>query len=352
MLEIGRSTTTPRPAKALEIDGTSARALDESPLEGTIEPLELVKIEPANAMELFTTAGALKPILERLAAEVRSIIPDPTTAKGRASIVSLAAKVGKAKNYIEEQGVALNRKLKEQPKLVDANKREAWNYLEALQKDTRQPVTDWEAEQERIEARRQADEAAALAQEIENAHEFAILLDRQRTMDIAQAAREQEEALLQEEERRREEAAEQARETAREELEAAARREQDALEAAEQAEQDRLAAEQRARDAEAREAQARKDADERAAKERELATQREEQAAQVAAQRERDRQAAEKRAEAAAAEARFKDKEHRKIFNNEALTDMVKMTGLSEEMAKNVISAISMNRVRHISIEY
>lgn len=83
-----------------------------------------------------------------------------------------------------------------------------------------------------------------------------------------------------------------------------------------------------------------------------MAAQREEQAAAAAAQRERDRQVAEKKAEDAAAEARFKDKEHRKAFNGEALADMVKMTGLTEEMAKNVISAIAMNRVRHISIAY
>ena len=71
MLEIGMpSPTVPLAKKAkpapLEIEGANALAPSE-PLEGTVEPLELVKIEPANALELFTITGALKPILDRLA---------------------------------------------------------------------------------------------------------------------------------------------------------------------------------------------------------------------------------------------------------------------------------------------
>jgi len=344
----GKSPITVMEPRAVDVpwatEGTSA--LDSAPLEGTIEPLDLVKIEPANALELFTVSGALTPILERLAQEVRSIILDPGTPQGREAIKSLAFKVGKAKNYIEEQKVALNRKLKEQPKLVDANGKAAWDFLERLQKDTRKPLTDWEAEQERLEAARvEAERQAALALEIANSHEFAILLDRQITADKEAARLARIEAQRLEQERLREDAERKAQEAAKAELEAAARREQEAKDRAEKAEADRLAAiareAQAKKDAEARAAQAKLDADARAKRE-----------AEAAVLAEQARVAAAKKAEDEATAARTKDKEHRATFNGEALIDLVKMTGMDEEAAKKVIVAIAMGRVRHVRIEY
>jgi len=344
----GKSPITVMEPRAVDVpwatEGTSA--LDSAPLEGTIEPLDLVKIEPANALELFTVSGALTPILERLAQEVRSIILDPGTPQGREAIKSLAFKVGKAKNYIEEQKVALNRKLKEQPKLVDANGKAAWDFLERLQKDTRKPLTDWEAEQERLEAARvEAERQAALALEIANSHEFAILLDRQITAEKEAARLAKIEADRLAQERIQEEAERKAQEAAKAELEAAARREQEAKDRAEKAEADRIAAEARA-------AQMRQENLERAARERELADQRVAKAAQEATEREHARQLAAQKAEEEATAARTKDKEHRATFNSEALTDLMKMTGMNEDAAKKVIVAIAMGRVRHIRIEY
>ena len=56
--------------------------------------------------------------------------------------------------------------------------------------------------------------------------------------------------------------------------------------------------------------------------------------------------------EAAATAARTADEAHRKAFNQEALADLMKMTGLDEEQAKKVIVAVAMKRVRHIAIAY
>jgi hypothetical protein len=328
------------------VDGTSALDMDAVTLEGTIEPLELIKIEPQNIQEMFTTPGALKPLLDKLATEARSIVQDPTTTKGREAIKSLAYKIAQAKTALENQGVALNRELKALPAAVDKNKREAKEFLEALQAEIRRPVTEWEAEQERIEAeKRAAEEAAALARQVESDHEIALTLN----WAYDQKRREELEALERDQQAREEEIA---REAAEKERLAAAQREADLKAAAEKAEREKAEAEQRAKDAEAKAEQDRIDAEARAAQAKIDADKQAEQAAIEAAQRERDRQAEAKKSEEDATAARTRDQEHRRTFNQEALQDLIRMVGLDSVQGTAVISSIAMGRVRHISINY
>jgi colicin import membrane protein len=333
---------TPRP----ETDGTSALAMDAAPLEGTIELLELVKIEPQNVQEMFTKPGALKPLLNKIATEARSIVQDPTTVKGREAIKSLAYKIAQSKTALENQGVALNRELKALPAAVDKNKREAKEFLEALQTEIRKPVTDWEAEQARIEAERvAAEEAAALARQIEADHEIALTLN----WAYDQKRREELEAMERDQQAREEEIA---REAAEKERLASVQREADLKAATEKAEREKAEAEQRAKDAEAKAEQDRIESEARAAQAKIDADKQAEQAAIEAQQVERNRQAAAKKAEDDATAARTKDTEHRKVFSQEAIQDLIRMTGLDEEKGKAVIGAIAMGRVRHISINY
>ena len=341
--------------------GTSALAPEPQglPLEGTIDSPEtaLLIIKPENLHDLFTLPGALNPILADIATRARSLVTDVSTKRGRDQIASLAYSVAKTKTKLEAFGKELNAKLKELPKLVDANKKQAWDFLEALQAEVRKPLTDYEAEQARVEAQRVADEAAAaLARAIESDHEIALVLNRAYDRDKWDEAEALERAV-----RARElEIAAEAQEAERK---ASAQREADAAAAVAHAEQDRLAADQRAKDAEARAEQerkdaaaraeqAKKDAEARAATERQAAAKREEQARAEATRLEQARVAAAQKAESTATAAREKDEAHRKVFNQEALADLVQMTGLSEELAKKVIVAVAMKRVRHIAIAY
>ncbi len=339
---------------APDTDGTSAKVLasESAPLEGIIESLELVRIDPKSVQEMFTLEGALKPLLSKIAEDARSIVLDATTAKGRDGIKALAYKIAQAKTTLEKQGKELGSKLKELPRLVDANKRQAWDFLEALQAEIRKPLTDWEAEQARIEAKRKADEEAAiLAREIESDHEIALTLnwaydqkEKEEFAALEKAAQEREGEIARE-------AIEQEKEKVRLELKAIAQREDDAKAQAEKAEQDRLEAEERQKDAEAREAQARIDADARAIQAKKDADERAEQAAIEATQRERRRQAEAAQAEADAQAAREADREHRGVVNREALADLV-AAGIPTEMAKLAVSAIAQSMVRHTRITY
>lgn len=60
---------------------------------------------------------------------------------------------------------------------------------------------------------------------------------------------------------------------------------------------------------------------------------------------------AKEKSEADALAAREKDKEHRKLFNNEALGGLVKF-GLSEAVAKAAIRAVATGKIPHITINY
>jgi len=335
----------PRPALA-EVDGSSAMNLEPMPLEGTIELMELVKLDPQNIQELFTTDGALKPILNEVASRARSVIQDPTTAKGREAIKSMAYKVAQTKTALEAQGVELNRKLKALPAAVDKNKREAKEFLEALQAEIRKPVTDFEAaEAAAAEAKRIEEEAAALARQVEADHEIALTLNWAYDQKKAQEQADRERAIQEREE-------EIAREAAEAERQASIQREADLKAAAEQAEREKAEAEQRQKDAEAREAQAKIDAEAARVKAQKAADERAELAAASAREEEKRLQALASKKEADEKAARERDVAHKKAFNQEALTDLIKATGLDEQAAKNVVNAIYMKKVRHIVLVY
>ena len=113
---------------------------------------ELIVIPKENALEVFTTSKGLDPIIEKIKAEVLSVIPDVSTKKGRDAIASNAAKVSRSKTYLDGIGKELVDKLKEQPKLIDAERKRVRDILDALRDEVRQPLTDYEEqEKQRIE---------------------------------------------------------------------------------------------------------------------------------------------------------------------------------------------------------
>ncbi|EIK67354.1 hypothetical protein PseBG33_1337 [Pseudomonas synxantha BG33R] len=101
-------------------------------------------ISEANAPVIYVKDG-LKPFLQAVKEEVSSQVPDLTTAKGRDRIASLAAKVSKSKVAVEKPGREYLRRLKEMPKVVEAELREFVDAMDALRDETRKPLSDWEA---------------------------------------------------------------------------------------------------------------------------------------------------------------------------------------------------------------
>ncbi|WP_426607542.1 cell envelope biogenesis protein TolA [Pantoea anthophila] len=320
------------------------------------ETTDLVVIEKANALTVFKSADQIEEILQKVEREVMSFVPDVTTVKGRKEIASLAYRVSQTKSYLDGLGKDLVAELKEVPKLIDANRKTVRDRLDVLRDKARQPVTDWEADQERIKAEEEARIAAEkLAAQIESDHEIALLLNEKFDRDAAEAKAEAERQRAAHEEEIRRQAAEQARieveQAAQRERDAAAKREADLKAAKEKAEADAKAAQDRA-EREAREALERAERQAQEARER---AEREKQAAIEAEQRkareaEAARMAEEKRIKDEAA-ARAADVAHRKVVNNKALADLVAV-GLTEEQARTAITAIAKGEVTAIRITY
>lgn len=332
------------------------------------EVTDLVVIEKQNAMAVFTTKEQLDPIIEAIEKEARSLVPDVSTRKGRDAIASMAHKVARSKTYIDNAGKDLVAELKALPKQIDESRRVVRERLDALKDEVRRPLTEWEAEQERIKAEEAMNALHAealemnikfdqeLAAKFEADHEMALLMDkdidRERADKAAEAERQriarEEEIKRQAEEKAKREAAEKAQR----EIDAAAAREREAILAKERAERERIEAQQRAE-------REQREAAERAEREKQAAVEAERRKAQEEA--DRIRREAEQREQARLAEEKRKadeqarreaDVKHRKAVGTEIVKALLANTSLTRDQAIEVLTVIKDGNIPHTGISY
>ncbi|WP_060514908.1 hypothetical protein [Pseudomonas sp. NBRC 111132] len=367
--------------------------------------IAIEEISEANAPAIYV-AGGLQQFIDLVKDEVLGEVPDLKTRKGRERIASLAAKVSKSKTAVEKPGRDYLRRLKEMPKVVEAELREFVTKMDALRDETRRPLTEWEAaEDARIDRHNDrlnwlktlADDLGELSSlhirgliaEVEGMQlgshweEFeaeaanakdkvlttlrAALLKREQfeteQAELARLRREADERAEQDRIRLAQEAAVEAErlrvaQQQQAEREAAARREQELLDQAaaqeREAENQRLQLKLQAEQAERARIQAEADrvaAEQRMEQERQDAARRQEEAAEQARQEER------RRADAAAAEivrqqeARERDQAHRRSINRAALEAFM-AEGMPESCAKQAVKLIAQRKIPNIAISY
>lgn len=320
-----------------------------------IMDLTVIEIKPEQAPTLYR-AGGLDAYLEQIRQAVNEV-PDLTTKKGRDRVASLAAQVSRSKTAIEKPGREYLKRLKEAVRPAEAEIKRFVDACDELRDATRKPLTEWEAEQERIKAEEAMNvlhaEALAMnedfdrqmAARIESDHEMALLmndaLDREQADKAAEAERQR---IAHEEEIKRLAAAAAAREVeqrAQREREEAAHREAVLKAQAEQAERDRIAAEQKA------------EADKKAAVEAERRKAQEEadRIRREAEQREQARLAEEKR-KADEQARREADVKHRKAVGTEIVKALLANTSLTRDQAIEVLTAVKDGRIPHTGISY
>lgn len=321
------------------------------------EITDLVVIEKSSAMAVFTNNEQLDPIIEKIEKEARSLVPDVSTKKGRDAIASMAHKVARSKTYIDNAGKDLVAELKALPKQIDESRRIVRERLDALKDEVRRPLTEWEAEQERIKA----EEAAKIKAEedrkkFESDHEIALLMNDAFDRELAEKKAEEERQRIAHEEELKRQAAEQAKREAEEkaaaELAAAKKREEDAIAARAQAELLAKQAQERA-EQEAKDAAAKAEAEKKAAIEAE----------KLKAQEEADRikrEAEAKEAARLAEEKRIADEKvkreadvkHRKAVGTEIVNALTANTSISREQAIEVLKALMDGLVPRTQINY
>ncbi|HDX8690052.1 hypothetical protein PTQ46_03535 [Klebsiella michiganensis] len=331
-----------------------------------IMDLTVIEIKPEQAPTLYR-AGGLDAYLEQIRQAVNEV-PDLTTKKGRDRVASLAAQVSRSKTAIEKPGREYLKRLKEAVRPAEAEIKRFVDACDELRDATRKPLTEWEAEQERIKAEEAmiALHAEALgmneefdlqrAAQIEADHEMALLMDkdidRERADKAAEAERQriarEEEIKRQAEEKAKREAAEKAQR----EIDAAAAREREAILAKERAERERIEAQQRAE-------REQREAAERAEREKQAAVEAERRKAQEEA--DRIRREAEQREQARLAEEKRKadeqarreaDVKHRKAVGTEIVKALLANTSLTRDQAIEVLTAIKDGKIPHTGISY
>lgn len=320
-----------------------------------IMDLTIIEIKPEQAPTLYR-AGGLDAYLEQIRQAVNEV-PDLTTKKGRDRVASLAAQVSRSKTAIEKPGREYLKRLKEAVRPAEAEIKRFVDACDELRDATRKPLTEWEAEQERIKAEEAMNalhvEALAMNEEfdrqlaarIESDHEMALLMndafDREQAEKKAEAERQR---IAHEEEIKRIAAAAATREVeqrAQREREEAALREAALKAQAEQAERDRIAAEQKS------------EADKQAAieAERRKAQEEADRIRREAEQREQARLAEEKR-KADEQARREADVKHRKAVGTEIVKALLANTSLTRDQAIEVLTAVKDGRIPHTGISY
>lgn len=201
--------------------------------------IAVLEIKPEQAPAVYVPNG-LDQYIEQIKQAVNEV-PDLTTAKGRARVASLAAQVSRSKTAIEKPGREYLKRLKEAVKPAEAEIKRFVDACDELRDATRQPLTEWEAEQERIAAEKAAEEerqriaaeelaaAEALKKQIESDHEIALLLNEKFDRDAAEAKAEAERQRVAREEEIKLQAIEQARQEVEQQQAREHQQHQDAL---------------------------------------------------------------------------------------------------------------------------
>lgn len=282
--------------------------------EGSLIPLETI-----NGVEVFT-GHKLDELLEAIRKETTTLVPDVSTVDGRKSIASVAYKIARSKTTIDDAGKSLVSGWKKQAAEVDAARKKARDYLDALKDEVRAPLNEYEAEQARIEqeaitkAQHEREEAEAAAR-AEMERKEAELVAREQAVAKAEAYAKAKAYADQAEKVRIER-----EDTIRKE--AAAKAEQDAVNAAEQAKKDQATA------VAAAELRVRQDAE----------------------AEEQSRLKAEAEAKVKADKA-ASNVAHQKKINNEAV-DSLESMGVDRAVAINIVKAIATDKIKNVYINY
>jgi hypothetical protein len=358
------------------------------------EKTGLVTINEDNLPEVFTVSG-IDLLIKKIEEQVDKEVFDIDTVKGRKEIISLAAKVSKAKTAVESKRIELVKAEKQRLALIDKEGKRFRDKCDEIRDSVRAPVTEWEGVRKAVDTKMDemrgllrpdepytSESIAVVIAELESTDLETIVKDKRDDFEVCLLRTtkalnetledikidEAEKAELErfraaEEERKRVEAEEaikaEAAEAARREAEQEAENKRVAAEEQRQREINEAAARELALtneklQAEAAAEKAKNDALEQAAqaaRDAEQAIKDAEVRALQAVEDEKQRVANEKAKEDAANAKREANKTHRKKINNAAKKCFV-ANGLSEDQAIEIITMIAQGKIDNITVNY
>ena len=283
---------------------------------------ELVSIDKIDIVSFFTKDDDMDKILKTIReASCRDLVQEVDTAANRKAIASMAYRVSQSKTLLEKAGKDLVSEWKAKTQKIDVSRKKARDYLDLLRDEIRLPLTNWEIAEKEREEKERLD--AELAEAWDAAHAEHELFLRQKAIEEKEA----------------EIAAKQA--------------EKDAIEAQKKHdEQVRQAAIEQAQ------IDAKKIKELEAEEKRQLIIQAEKEKAQAIAdlkakiEAEEQEKIAQLEEEKAIAEKKASNIAHQKKINRTALENLIEIEGVTEALGIRIITAIALNKIKYITINY
>lgn len=299
--------------------------------------------------KLYLDKKNFTPLIERVKGIARGLVADVHTDDGIKARKELNRKLASLKTLLDNEGKKVSDELRRKPSIIQDTRKTLRETIEMLQDEVMAPIKAIEARREELEIIANLPgsaigcDSAAIAQYLqildEHVHDEKYWDESYReSVDAIAEARRQLTDMK--------DAAEKAEKERKELEELRARQVEFERKAREEAEAKQREAEEQVRKA--------KEAAEQAKREAEQARQEAEAAKEASGVIQGDISAVKRDAEKTKADMLFPDdkKMYKRTCNREALEDMTKCSGITEDQAKAIITAIVKNKVRHIFMMY
>lgn len=116
-----------------------------------LDDYSVIVVDQERLQAFFADGKKLDEVYEHIEKMAKGLVADVTTKEGVSQIKSCARQIASAKTKIDNLGKQVVAELKELPKIIDANRRNFRERMEALQDEIRRPVTEIEEREDEID---------------------------------------------------------------------------------------------------------------------------------------------------------------------------------------------------------
>lgn len=139
---------------------------------------EIASIDVSQLRDFFLCAGALDDVIDGVEATALNLVADSTTTEGQRQIREMGARLKKISSTLDKYRKTVVEPIKDEPKTIDANVRNARKRLEAIEASVMRPVAEMDARADRLRVfselplRLTSAPLAQLVDELQRAKEF------------------------------------------------------------------------------------------------------------------------------------------------------------------------------------
>lgn len=116
-----------------------------------LDDYSVLVMDKEGLQQFFADGENLQKVGDRIESLARGLVADVTTKEGISQIKTAARQIASVKKKVDDIGKNVVASLKDLPKIIDNNRREFRERMEALQEEIRRPVTEIEEREKSID---------------------------------------------------------------------------------------------------------------------------------------------------------------------------------------------------------